>query len=111
MRRMTSRRRNAGLVATGMLITGVTAWVGAEPQRQSRPPKMTSCRLARGAPSCALPARRATTSTKSRSSPGYYTREQWHDVVVTMVEYGAPLAAQEIEVLADYLDEHLGRRD
>lgn len=41
---------------------------------------------------------------------GYYTRAQWRDVVVTMVEYGADLSDDEIEVLADYLTEHLGRR-
>ena len=41
---------------------------------------------------------------------GYYNRAQWRDVVVTMVDYGAPVATRDIEVLADYLNEHLGRR-
>ena len=41
---------------------------------------------------------------------GYYTRPQWHDIVVTMVDYGAAVEKADIEVLADYLAEHLGRR-
>jgi len=41
---------------------------------------------------------------------GFYTRAQWHDIVLTMVDYGAPVAKTDIEVLADYLAEHLGRR-
>jgi mono/diheme cytochrome c family protein len=42
---------------------------------------------------------------------GYYDRAQWRDVVVTMVEYGAPLQPPEIDTLADYLEQHLGRRN
>jgi hypothetical protein len=42
---------------------------------------------------------------------GYYTREQWRDIVVTMVEYGAALQPSEIDTLADYLEQHLGRRN
>lgn len=41
---------------------------------------------------------------------GYYTRAQWRDIVVTMVEYGAPVEAKQVEVLADYLALHLGRK-
>ena len=40
---------------------------------------------------------------------GYYNRAQWRDIVVTMVEYGADLKKGEIETLADYLAQHLGR--
>ncbi len=40
---------------------------------------------------------------------GYYTRAQWRDIVVTMVEYGADVEKNDIEVLADYLNAHLGR--
>ena len=40
---------------------------------------------------------------------GYYNRAQWRDIVVTMVEYGADLKKADIEVLADYLAEHLGK--
>ena len=41
---------------------------------------------------------------------GYYTRAQWRDVVQTMVDYGAKLQPGEADVLADYLNEHLGKR-
>lgn len=41
---------------------------------------------------------------------GYYTRAQWRDVVVTMVDYGAKLQPTEVDVLADYLAEHLGKK-
>jgi cytochrome c5 len=40
---------------------------------------------------------------------GYYSRAQWHDIVVTMVEYGAEVGKSDVEVLADYLAQHLGR--
>ncbi len=40
---------------------------------------------------------------------GYYDRKQWRDIVVTMVEYGADLKKAEIETLADYLAQHLGK--
>ena len=41
---------------------------------------------------------------------GYYTRSQWKDIVVTMREYGAPLADGEVDVLSDYLAEVLGKK-
>src|SRR5690349_10865294 len=41
---------------------------------------------------------------------GYYTRPQWHDIVITMVQYGADVDEKEVEVLADYLVEHLGKK-
>ena len=41
---------------------------------------------------------------------GYYNRAQWRDIVVTMVEYGADLKKAEIETLADYLAQHLGKQ-
>jgi cytochrome c5 len=41
---------------------------------------------------------------------GYYDRAQWRDIVVTMVEYGAKLEKNDIEVLSDYLVQHLGRK-
>ena len=48
-------------------------------------------------------------STEITKFRGYYDRRQWRDVVVTMKEYGAPLDAKQIEVLADYLEQHLGK--
>lgn len=41
---------------------------------------------------------------------GFYNRQQWRDVVVTMVEYGAAVEMDDVEVLADYLAQHLGKR-
>ncbi len=40
---------------------------------------------------------------------GFYTRAQWRDVVVTMKEYGAAVDDTQIDVLADYLTQHLGK--
>jgi len=41
---------------------------------------------------------------------GYYDRAQWRDIVVTMKEYGAAVNEREMDVLTDYLVQHLGRR-
>lgn len=49
-------------------------------------------------------------STEITKFRGYYDRKQWRDVVVTMKEYGAPLDAMQIETLADYLEQNLGKR-
>ena len=40
---------------------------------------------------------------------GYYTRAQWRDIVLAMVDYGADVTKADVDVLADYLNEHLGR--
>ena len=42
---------------------------------------------------------------------GYYTRAQWKDIVVTMKEYGATVDDAEVEALAAYLFEALGKKD
>jgi len=41
---------------------------------------------------------------------GYYNRQQWRDIVVTMMEYGAPVDDKQVDVLADYLAAALGKR-
>lgn len=41
---------------------------------------------------------------------GYYDRGQWRDIVVTMMEYGAPVDEKQVDVLADYLAAHLGKQ-
>ena len=41
---------------------------------------------------------------------GYYDRKQWRDIVVTMMEYGAPVDEKQVDILADYLAEHLGKQ-
>ena len=40
---------------------------------------------------------------------GYYNRDQWHDIVITMKEYGAPIDDRQVDVLTDYLTKNLGR--
>jgi len=41
---------------------------------------------------------------------GYYDRKQWRDIVVTMMEYGADVNERQVDVLTDYLTQHLGRQ-
>jgi mono/diheme cytochrome c family protein len=41
---------------------------------------------------------------------GFYVRQQWKDVVLTMVDYGAPVGEKDVEVLTDYLTENLGKK-
>ena len=41
---------------------------------------------------------------------GYYNRQQWQDIVVTMMEYGANIKKGEADVLVDYLMHSLGRK-
>jgi hypothetical protein len=41
---------------------------------------------------------------------GYYNRQQWQDIVATMMGYGANIKKDEIDVLADYLTQNLGRK-
>ncbi|MEO8260367.1 MAG: cytochrome c [Acidobacteriota bacterium] len=41
---------------------------------------------------------------------GYNTKDEWRDVVGTMVKYGAELKDPEIEVLIDYLGKHFSKQ-
>jgi cytochrome c5 len=41
---------------------------------------------------------------------GFYTRAQWRDVVVTMKEYGAAVEEKQVDILADYLAQSLGKK-
>ena len=41
---------------------------------------------------------------------GFYTQQQWRDVVQTMVDYGAPVSDKDSEVLTDYLTANLGKK-
>ena len=41
---------------------------------------------------------------------GYYDRKQWRDIVVTMMDYGAPVDEKQVDILADYLATHLGKQ-
>jgi hypothetical protein len=40
---------------------------------------------------------------------GYNTQDEWRDVVVTMVRYGAELKEPEIEILVGYLGKHFSK--
>ncbi|MNC90429.1 hypothetical protein D3C83_65280 [compost metagenome] len=40
---------------------------------------------------------------------GFYTRAQWRDIVMTMVDYGAEVGKADVDVLTAYLEEHLGK--
>jgi len=41
---------------------------------------------------------------------GYYTRDEWRDVVKTMVEYGAAVKPDDVDVLVEYLTKNLGKK-
>jgi cytochrome c5 len=41
---------------------------------------------------------------------GYYTRDDWRDIVKTMVAYGASVKADDVDVLVDYLTKNLGKK-
>ena len=42
---------------------------------------------------------------------GFYTKDEWRDVVVTMVKYGAVVKEDDVPVLVDYLFKNLGKKD
>jgi len=41
---------------------------------------------------------------------GYYNKQQWQDIVSTMVGYGANIKKEDVDVLADYLTQTFGRK-
>ena len=41
---------------------------------------------------------------------GFYTRAHWRDIVMTMVDYGAPVSEKDSEILTDYLTANLGKK-
>lgn len=41
----------------------------------------------------------------------YYTKDDWRDIVTTMVKYGAELKDGESEVLVEYLGKHLSKKE
>jgi hypothetical protein len=42
---------------------------------------------------------------------GFYTKDEWRDIVVTMVKYGAVVKDDEVTVLVDYLFKNFGKKD
>ena len=103
------------------MLRGVLAAAAAASIAACAPQRVATATTAAAVPGSELPAGRgrqilfaACTSchdlrevTKFR---GYYNRAQWRDIVVTMVDYGAEVEKNDVEVLTDYLNEHLGRR-
>jgi hypothetical protein len=90
----------AGLLALGLLTSPGMRAAGPEdelPEGEGKKILMGSCR------NC----HELSEVTKFR---GYYNRAQWRDIVVTMMEYGAAVDERQVEVLADYLAQHLGRQ-
>ena len=41
---------------------------------------------------------------------GFYSRDDWRDVVKTMIEYGAKVKEGDVDVLIDYLAKNLGKK-
>jgi len=41
---------------------------------------------------------------------GYYTRDEWRDVIRTMIEYGAQIKPADVDVLVEYLDRNFGKQ-
>lgn len=41
---------------------------------------------------------------------GYYTRDDWRDIVKTMIAYGAIVKESDVQVLVDYLAKNLGKK-
>ena len=42
---------------------------------------------------------------------GFYTKDEWRDVVVTMVKYGAVIKEDDVPVLVEYLFKNLGKKE
>ncbi len=90
----------AGILAGAMLL--VPARTGAA-QKDDLPDGDGKAILLTACVSC----HDLTEVTKLR---GFYTRAQWRDVIVTMKEYGAMVDEKQVDVLADYLGQNLGKK-
>ena len=99
--------RGGALIAAGAVLAAVTVW-SSTPSHAAAP----GDELPDG-PGKKVLQRACTTChdlEEVTKFKGYYTRAQWKDIVVTMREYGATLADSEVELLADYLAETLGKQ-
>ena len=99
-----NRRWALGLSAAGLIATIVLtpSYAGAGRVDDDLPDGEGKRILLASCTSC----HELTEVTKFR---GYYNRNQWRDIVVTMMEYGAPIDEKQVDVLADYLAAHLGK--
>jgi virginiamycin B lyase len=90
-------------VALAVLVAGVRMPAGQSSQRDDLPDGPGKKILQAACTSC----HELTEVTKLK---GYYSKDDWRDVVVTMVKYGAVLKDKEPEVLVDYLTAALGKK-
>ena len=91
----------AGALAGVMLLA--PAMTGAAAQKDDLPDGDGKTILLNSCTTC----HDLTEVTKLR---GFYTRAQWRDVIVTMKEYGAMVDEKQVDVLADYLAQNLGKK-
>jgi hypothetical protein len=42
---------------------------------------------------------------------GFYTKDEWRDIVTTMVKYGAVVKGDDVPVLVEYLFKNLGKKE
>jgi hypothetical protein len=42
---------------------------------------------------------------------GFYTKDEWRDIVTTMVKYGAVVKNEDVPVLVDYLSKNFGKKE
>jgi hypothetical protein len=42
---------------------------------------------------------------------GFYTKDEWRDIVVTMVKYGAVVKDDQVPVLVEYLFKNFGKKE
>lgn len=96
--------RLAAGVALVMLVAGVRMPAGQSQPSDDLPDGPGRKILQAACTSC----HELTEVTKFK---GYYTKDDWRDVVVTMVKYGAVLKDKEPEVLVDYLTATLGKKE
>jgi hypothetical protein len=101
-----ARSRGAALIGTGILIAGLFGTV-AEVRPAESGDGLPEGKGKQILNAFCIICHESTEITKFR---GYYDRRQWRDVVVTMKEYGAPLDEMQLETLADYLEQNLGKR-
>ena len=87
----------AGVILLAPAMTGAAAQKDDLPDGDGKTILLTSCTTCHD----------LTEVTKLR---GFYTRAQWRDVIVTMKEYGAMVDEKQVEVLADYLGQNLGKK-
>jgi len=87
----------AGVILLAPAMTGAAAQKDDLPDGDGKTILLTSCTTCHD----------LTEVTKLR---GFYTRAQWRDVIVTMKEYGAMVDDKQVDVLADYLGQNLGKK-